>query len=413
MSSPPSLPDDPRLAEIAQTLEQTRSAAALCDAQWRLAWVSEEMKVLLDEPDEDKLGYGKHVLEAYLSDTWALRITQETQARMFMEHFPRLIADTPGGRERMSEIFRAALARWREQGTSTDLSDLEAIEVFEHIQEVTPPTVWVGRIEFLQGDLPPLEVVETAVRLRDESGDLMGTAIMYHSGLPARVLSLVARGDERMFSRMLRLFEPDRRRAAILFADLQDSAVLSRKLSSAAYFKLVRALTTAIDDVVVERKGVVGKHAGDGATAFFLAGDLGSDSNAAKVAIQAARDICVAARDAAKEVGEETGLIDPDECLVNVGLHWGGALYMGQLVTGGRLEVTAIGDEVNECARIQQSARDGAILASKMLVERLTGEDAASLGIDADQMLYQTVGELPGVSAKAARDAGSIPVAGL
>jgi class 3 adenylate cyclase len=413
MSSQPSLPDDPRLAEVARALEQTRSAAALCDAQWRLVWVSEEMKVLLDEQDEEELGYGKHVLEAYLSDTWALRITQETQARMFMETFPQFIADTPGGKERLSEIFRAALARWSEEGSGADTSQLDAIEVFEHIDPVTPPSVWVGRIEFLQGDLPPLEVVETTVRLRDEDGELMGTAIMYQSGLPARVLSLVARGDERMFARMLRLFEPDRRRAAVLFADLQDSAVMSRRLSSAAYFKLVRALTTAVDDVVVECKGVVGKHAGDGATAFFLAEDLGSDSNAAKVAIQAARDICVAARDAAKEVGEETGLIDPDECLINVGLHWGGGLYMGQLVTGGRLEVTAIGDEVNECARIQQSARDGAILASKTIVERLTAEDAASLGIDADEMLYQVLGELPGVSEKAARDAGTIPVASL
>jgi len=56
---------------------------------------------------------------------------------------------------------------------------------------------------------------------------------------------------------------------------------------------------------------------------------------------------------------------------INAGVHWGGALYLGQVITGGRLEVTALGDEVNECARIQQSARDGALLASKPLVERL------------------------------------------
>ena len=111
--------------------EADKAAAALCDAQWRLVWVSEEMKVLLDEHDEEKLGYGKHVLEAYLSDTWALRITQETQARMFMEHFPRLIADTPGGKERLSEIFRAALARWAEGGGGADVSHVDVLEVFE------------------------------------------------------------------------------------------------------------------------------------------------------------------------------------------------------------------------------------------------------------------------------------------
>ena len=60
-----------------------------------------------------------------------------------------------------------------------------------------------------------------------------------------------------------------------------------------------------------------------------------------------------------------------DELRINAGVHWGGALYLGQIVTGGRLEATALGDEVNEAARIQQSARDGALLAYMPLVERL------------------------------------------
>jgi class 3 adenylate cyclase len=86
---------------------------------------------------------------------------------------------------------------------------------------------------------------------------------------------------------------------------------------------------------------------------------------------------------------------------------------MGQLVTGGRLEVTALGDEVNEGARIQESAHDGTILASKALVERLSSEEAERLGIDRDRLLYRTVAELPGASEKALRDAGGLPVTAL
>ena len=82
---------------------------------------------------------------------------------------------------------------------------------------------------------------------------------------------------------------------------------------------------------------------------------------------------------------------------MNVGVHWGGTLYMGQVVTGGRLEVTALGDEVNECARIQQAARNGAAYASKALIERLSAADS----------------ELPGADPKAIRDAGGIAVARL
>ena len=83
---------------------------------------------------------------------------------------------------------------------------------------------------------------------------------------------------------------------------------------------------------------------------------------------------------------------------------------MGQVVTGGRLEVTALGDEVNECARIQESARDGTVLASKALIERLDPEHARRVGIDPDTVAYCTVGELPDATEKAVRDAGSIPV---
>ena len=60
----------------------------------------------------------------------------------------------------------------------------------------------------------------------------------------------------------------------------------------------------------------------------------------------------------------------------NTGVHWGSTLYIGQIATGGRLEVAALGDEFNEALRIQQSARGGVTLASKALLERLDAEDA-------------------------------------
>jgi hypothetical protein len=98
---------------------------------------------------------------------------------------------------------------------------------------------------------------------------------------------------------------------------------------------------------------------------------------------------------------------------MNFGLHWGGGLYVGQIVTGGRLEVTALGDEVNECARIQQSARDGAAYASKALLEQLEPIDAGAAGVDPEAVAYRTVAELPGADEKSVRDAGGLAVAEL
>jgi len=196
-------------------------------------------------------------------------------------------------------------------------------------------------------------------------------------------------------------------------ADLQASGSLSRRLPSAAYFELVQSLTTEMDEAVIAHKGIVGKHAGDGVTAFFLADDFASASECAAAAIEAAHQVRLTACRVADEHADRTGLFDGSDCAINLGLHWGGTLYMGQIVTGGRLEVTALGDEVNEGARIQQSARDGALLASKALVERLAAEDGRRIGVDPEEVVYTTVAELPGVDAKAMRDAGTLPVTEL
>ena len=95
-------------------------------------------------------------------------------------------------------------------------------------------------------------------------------------------------------------------------------------------------------------------------------------------------------------------------------MHWGGALYLGQVVTGGRLEVTALGDEVNERARIEQVATGGQRLVSKTLVERLDDDAAADLGLRPRSMTYRMLAELSrdggAVGGKAERDAGSLAV---
>jgi class 3 adenylate cyclase len=410
MSSPPSPPEDPRLREVAECIAATRWAASVCDHEYKLVWVSEEMANLLGEHDEGKLGYGKHLIEAQLGETWCRAITEDSHMHAFENELPIMIEGTPGGKEAFLDRILSAAPFALEE----NLIDEELVQRFLELEPVRPASVWTNHLEFVQGDLPPVRVTEVQIKLYDkETAEFIGRAFLYGPALPASVLSLVARGDEEMFKRMVRLVDPGRRQAAVLFADLQASSVLSRRLPSSAYFKLVRAITTAMDEQVVRHTGIVGKHAGDGVTAFFLSDDLGSPSGAARAAIEAGRGMVEHAHAAAGEIKDETGLLELDDCVINVGIHWGGALYMGQLVTGGRLEATALGDEVNECARIQETAHEGKILASKALVERLTDDDARALGIDPDSVLYRTVGDMPEATPKAKRDAGGIPVTPL
>jgi class 3 adenylate cyclase len=418
MSSPPSLPSDPTLAAIAVELEKTGWSAGICDPEWKMLWISEEFKSLLDEHDEDKLGYGRHLLEAYLSDPWMRTITTASAVKHAVEAFPLMVEGTPGGAETLQAIIGEVVQKWSDEEPERlkEMYDVGGEKLVDVLYEITPveaPPIWAFDLEFVRKGLPPVLVNYVEIKTHDRDGRFLGRVILYGSGLPATVTDLLYRGDKGMYERMARLIDPGRRQAAVLFADLQTSTSLSRRLPSAAYFGLIKALTTALDQVVVDHEGIVGKHAGDGLTAFFLAEDIGTSSAAAAAAIESARSICDVAERVAKDIAGETGLFDADECKMNVGVHWGGTLYMGQLVTGGRLEVTALGDNVNECARIQESARDGVALASKTLIEHLTDDDATRLGIDADSLVYKTVADLPGATEKAARDAGGIPVAVL
>ena len=386
-------PVDPRLTEVIHELEATGAPVELLDDEWRLVWVSDELKGLIGEEDDARLGYGRHILERYQSPEWRSLVTDETALRAFARNVPYMAHDLQGGKDALREILEGDVAT-----------------ALDEIEPQPTPSWWSFEMDLVQSDMPPARVWCHSARLHDRDGECFAIVRLYAVGLRARILALVARGDEALFERMARAVEPAPRPAAVLFADLEASGVLSRRLPSGAYFSLLRAITTAIDQAVIECGGIVGKHAGDGVTAFFLSDECGSDSAAARAAIEAARKLSETAAEAAQALADEGPALEDDECLLNIGVHWGPSLYIGQVVTGGRLEITALGDEVNECARIQQSAREGQVLASKPLIERLADEDADALELERNRLRYTTVADLPNASEKAVRDAGALAV---
>jgi class 3 adenylate cyclase len=379
---------DARLDTIVEGLENTGWAAELCDADWQLVWVSSQTRALIAQYDENELGIGMHMLESRQLPGWIRLVDEDSQRAWIAQNVPQMLADDPDSAERLLEMVPPGLR------DAVSEARPAAMPMWTALTQTTGVAEAVDKVRYF------------GVRIREASGDPLATVYIYGADLPATLLALVAQGDRAMFERMARLADPGRHEAAIVFADIQGSGELSRHLSSAAYFRLVQDLFTRLDQVVIDANGIVGKHAGDGLSAFFLADDCGSAADAAAAALDAARELAATARATAAEAEGPVR-----DLRLNVGVHWGGALYMGQVVTGGRLEVTALGDEVNECARIQDSARDGTVLASKALIERVDPDRARQAGVIADEVSYSTVGELPGASEKAVRDAGSIPVA--
>jgi class 3 adenylate cyclase len=211
--------------------------------------------------------------------------------------------------------------------------------------------------------------------------------------------------DAAHLERMRAVERPNRRPAAILMADLESSSPLARRMSTARYFAFVRRWVRAADQCVVDAGGIVGRHAGDGVAAFFLAETAGSESAAARACIDAARSLRAGLTDIAARSD-----IPPSELSLRFGLHWGATLFMGRILTGGRSEVTALGDEMNEAARIEASASGGRILASKPLIERLNRTDADTLGLDPAHLTYTPLANLATATDKARRDAPAIAV---
>lgn len=317
-------------------------------------------------------------------------MTEESQVRLFLDIAPYFLEEM---KKQGIDIYEVAVDPFR------DLIDgLEPKEL---------PYVFSSHFDYLEPGAPeelePSRVDAVATRINDDNGELIGCWVGTDMHVAPNLVSLLARGDQEMYQRMAKLVEPSSRQAAILFCDVVGSTELSRKLASAAYFKLIRRLWTGIDSAVARNEGIIGKHAGDGASAFFLVDDLGSPSASASAAIKTARAIHEHSRKTFADI-----LDGP--CIMRVGLHWGGSLFVGQLIPGGRLDVTALGDEVNECSRIQEVASTDQTLASKQLVEQLSDDDAAALGVDLEKLSYTTVSEFDDASEKAARDAGTIPV---
>jgi class 3 adenylate cyclase len=389
------LPDDPVLAATARTLNDTGHWAEIMGPDWHAAYMTEDARRMYGGGVElAPYPLGAHafsresieVLMAWRGGQFPLEINRKA-----LEMWgPWMLADKAGGREELRQAVDARLQDIVDRLTPRELVSAEAFN-FRGIYTAAGAAI-------------PVPVVVT--RLRNGAGQIVGTLFLYKPAVGMAVLArITALGDPRHFKRIAAVTKPGRRPAAIMFADLESSSSLARRLSTAAYFRLVRRLARAADQSVIDAGGLVGSHAGDGFGAFFLADVAGSESAAAAGCIRAARSLTAAIDDIAAR-----SELDAGDVVMRFGLHWGANLYVGQITTGGRTEVTALGDQVNETARIEACATGGRALVSKDLIERLTPDDTAALGVDPEQITYGVLADLPTATEKARRDAPAIAV---
>jgi class 3 adenylate cyclase len=388
----PDVPTNPALAAVARAVEKYGFGAEICDAEWRLVYLSQEYRTLVSagRRSAEVPGLGLHVLspEAVAArDSWPTGPTFESWRTALGGWIGYVAATTPGGVEGLRAIADPRFGALLDEATPEP-----------------PPPAWSVQVDVRFGN-STIGNDGLMFSVHDASGERAGYVTVVKPSLRAAVIGMLALGDSRLFEQMSSIMAPARRPAAILFADLENSTPLARRLSTPGYFALIRRITVRSDLAVVEAGGIVGKHVGDGVTGFFMAEQAGSESAAARACIAAMRGI----REAARVAADRSGL-DAADVTMRFGLHWGATLYVGRLMTSGRAEVTALGDEVNEAARIEACATGGRALASKTLIERLEPADADALGLDPERISYTALGDLASATEKARRDAPAIAV---
>src|SRR5919106_5441211 len=104
---------DPRLQSLIDQLQGTQAGIELYDSEWRLVWLSDEIKEMLGEFDDEKLGIGRHMIEAVcFNEIWFKRITPESLFQLALDITPLQLRDTLGGADALFEMASRAMSRW-------------------------------------------------------------------------------------------------------------------------------------------------------------------------------------------------------------------------------------------------------------------------------------------------------------
>jgi len=141
---------------------------------------------------------------------------------------------------------------------------------------------------------------------------------------------------------------------SMLFADVRGSTTLSEQMTAIEFQKLINRFYVGATDIITAEDGLVEKLAGDAVAAFWGAGFAGKDYVAKTV--RAAQNIAQ--------------LMQKENIPVGIGVHAGVAYFGAMGSTGGLVDISAIGEEVNTAARLASKAAAGEIIVSEAALAR-------------------------------------------
>jgi len=228
--------------------------------------------------------------------------------------------------------------------------------------------------------LPAQPVVDTLITLTGADGQATrrhAFASFYREGIfvvlvadqteVEPMLNLLARRDEVIRSLLCHRL-PVLSQLAVLVTDLQSSVKICSELPPEEYFQLINEIWAAMAPIFRKYHATIGKHAGDGMLYYFLPQP---DSDHMFNALQCAHSI----RQEMVRISKSWQLSKNwhNELYLNTGVHEGQE-WLGTFQSSTSVEFVALGDTINQAARISEFARYGSIWASKNLVSKLPHE---------------------------------------
>ena len=108
---------DPRLADVAEQLETTGSAAEIYDPEWRLVYLTSQFRFFAGDKSLEELGVGRHAVAIRAAELHGM-VPDEVELRWLRTNIPLMAHDTPGGADAIRAMLPDEEARGRSARSS-------------------------------------------------------------------------------------------------------------------------------------------------------------------------------------------------------------------------------------------------------------------------------------------------------
>jgi len=231
------------------------------------------------------------------------------------------------------------------------------------------------------------------------------------------ILTLLARRDL-VIRDLLKKRRPHLTQLGVLVADLQGSCKICAELPPEEYFELINEIWSSMDPLLRRYYATHGKHVGDGMLYYFLPQP---DSSYVLNAVRCA----IAMRDKMRQICDSWTRKKNwvNRLRLNIGIDEGQE-WFGTYQTPTHLEFTALGDTINNAARLSDFATDGTVWVTKNVLGTLPGSEREKLtfgvrrrGNDGEEILVRStfarignLAESRGLQNEKFRDVSALPV---